>query len=126
GMSILVARFVGAGDEQMADRTVYQAFLTTIALSLGVIAPCGYLVAPWLLDFANATAEVRAEALPYLRISFAASLGMMLFFMIGGALRAAGDARTPMVLGIVMTVLNIALNVVLIAGVGPVPAYGTA
>jgi Na+-driven multidrug efflux pump len=46
--------------------------------------------------------------------------------MLGGALRSAGDARTPMVLGIVMTVLNIALNIVLIRGLGPIPAYGTA
>src|SRR5690606_8508999 len=41
------------------------------------------------------------------------------------ALRSAGDARTPMVLGIAMTVLNLGLNVVLIGGVGPIPAFGT-
>jgi putative MATE family efflux protein len=46
--------------------------------------------------------------------------------MLGGALRSAGDARTPMVLGIVMTVLNLVLNVILIGGFGPIPAYGTA
>src|SRR5690606_27111157 len=120
GMSILVARFVGAGDEIMADRTVYQAFLSALFLSVAVLAPVGYLSAPLLLDFVNATPAVQAEALPYLRISFVYSVGMMLFFMIGGALRAAGDSRTPMILGIVMTVLNVALNLVLI------PWYGTA
>lgn len=126
GMSILVSRFVGAGDEQMADRTVYQAFLTAIGLSVAVIAPVGYIAAPWLLGFVNATPAVQAEALPFLRISCLYSLGMLLFFMIGGALRAAGDARTPMILGIAMTVLNIAINLVLIPGLGPIPAYGTA
>jgi Na+-driven multidrug efflux pump len=39
GMSVLVARFVGAGDAERADRTVYQAFLTSIGLSFGVLAP---------------------------------------------------------------------------------------
>jgi putative MATE family efflux protein len=126
GMSILVARFVGANDELMADRTVYQAFLTATFLSLVVLAPIGYAVSPGLLEFVNATPAVQAEALPYLRISFVYSLGTLLFFMIGGALRAAGDARTPMVLGIGMTVLNVVLNVVLIRGLGPIPAYGTA
>jgi putative MATE family efflux protein len=53
------------------------------------------------------------------------SSGMMVFFMLGGALRSAGDARTPMMLGIAMTVLNIVLNVVLIRGLGPIPAFGT-
>lgn len=126
GMSILVSRFVGANDEQMADRTVYQAFLTAIGLSLLVIAPFGYFAAPWLLSLVNATPAVQAEALPFLRISCVFSAGMLLFFMIGGALRAAGDARTPMILGIALTVLNIAFNLVLIPGLGPIPAYGTA
>jgi putative MATE family efflux protein len=126
GMSVLVARFVGAGDEENADRTVYQAFLTAIGLSLGVLAPLGYVLSPALLDFVNATPAVKAQALPFLRIMFVYSSGMLVFYMLGGALRSAGDARTPMVLGIAMTVLNIVLNIVLIRGLGPIPAYGTA
>ena len=126
GMSVLVARFVGAGDEEMADRTVYQAFLTATALSVGILAPIGYLAAPLLLKMVNAAPNVQAQALPFLRIMFVFSGGMLVFFMLGGALRAAGDARTPMIMGIVMTLANIVLNVVFIRGLGPIPAYGTA
>ena len=125
GMSVLVARFVGAGESDKADRTVYQAFITAVALSFGVIAPLGYFISPWLLDFVNAAPAVHAQALPFIRIMFLFSGGMMLFFMLGIALRSAGDARTPMILGVVMTVLNAALNVVLIRGLGPIPAFGT-
>jgi putative MATE family efflux protein len=125
GMGVLVARFAGAGDEAMVDRTVYQAFLTAIGLSIGILAPVGYFLSPFLLDLVHATPEVKAEALPFIRIMFGCSSGMLIFFMLGGALRSAGDARTPMVLGITMTVLNIALNIVLIRGLGPIPAFGT-
>src|SRR5215831_15804504 len=125
GMSVLVSRFAGAGNEDEVDHVVYQAFLTAMALSLGILAPIGYVLSPWLLDLVNAAPQVQAEALPFLRTMFVFSSGMMVFFMIGGALRSAGDARTPMVLGVTMTVLNIALNVVLIRGLGPIPAYGT-
>src|SRR5690606_18065307 len=125
GISILVARFAGADDPEKVDRTVYQAFLTAIGLSVLIMAPIGYLLSPTLLELVNAAPEVRAEALPFLRVMFLFSVGMMLFFMLGGALRSAGDARTPMVLGIAMTVLNLGLNVVLIGGVGPIPAFGT-
>jgi putative MATE family efflux protein len=68
---------------------------------------------------------VQVEALPYLRTMFAGSIGMMLFFMLGGALRSAGDAKTPLRLGLAMTVLNIVFNIVLIRGLGPIPALGT-
>jgi putative MATE family efflux protein len=126
GMSVLVARFAGAGEEDKVNRTVYQAFLTAIGISLLIMAPLGYFLSPSLLDLVNAAPEVKAEALPFLRIAFLYSSGMLVFFMLGGALRSAGDARTPMILGIVMTVLNIVLNVVLIRGLGPIPAFGTA
>ena len=126
GMSILVARFAGAGDEDKVDRTVYQAFLTAVVLCLGILAPLGWVLTPSLLSLVNAAPEVQAEALPYLRIMFVYSIGMLIFFMLGGALRSAGDARTPLRLGIVMTVLNIVFNIILIPGLGPVPALGTA
>ena len=125
GMSVLVARFAGAGDEEKADRTVYQAFLTAVLLSGVILAPIGYFASPVLLDIVNAAPAVKAEALPFLRIIFAFSGGMMVFFMLGAALRSAGDARTPMVLGIAVTVLNALLNIVLIRGLGPIPRYGT-
>jgi len=126
GMSVLVARFVGAGDEEKADRTVYQAFLTATGISLFILAPIGYLSAPALLRFVNAVPAVQAQALPFLRIMMVFSSGMLIFYMLGGALRSAGDARTPMVMGIALTALNIVLNVVLIRGLGPIPAFGTA
>jgi putative MATE family efflux protein len=125
GMSVLVARFAGAGDEEKVNRTVYQAFLTAIFISLGVMAPIGYFVSPALLNLVNAAPDVQAEALPFLRIMFVFSTGMMIFFMLSGALRSAGDARTPMLLGVSMTVLNLVLNIVLIRGLGPIPAFGT-
>lgn len=124
GMGVLVARFAGAGDADKVNRTVYQAFLTTIVLAVGIMAPVGYLLSPALLEFVNATPEVQAAALPYLRTLFTFGIGLLLFFLLGGAFRAAGDAQTPMRLGILLSVLNCLFNIVLIPGLGPIPAYG--
>ena len=124
GKNILVARFAGAGETEKVNRTVYQGLLTTVFIVFAIIAPVGYFVAPSLLNLVNAEAAVQAEALPYLRTMFLFSGGMMIYFMFSGALRAAGDAKTPMILGIIMTVLNIILNIIFIAGFGPIPAYG--
>src|SRR6185312_6497877 len=79
-----------------------------------------------LLDLVNAAPDVKVQALPYLRIMFVFSSGMLVFFMLGGALRSAGDARTPMIFGIALTVLNLVFNVILIRGLGPIPSFGTA
>jgi len=126
GMGVLVARFTGADEPEKVNRTVYQAFITSVLLVVVVLAPIGYFISPTLLRLVNATAEVQADALPYLRIMFVFSYGMLIFFMLGGALRSAGDAKTPLRLGVALTLLNMMLNVILIRGMGPIPAFGTA
>jgi putative MATE family efflux protein len=125
GMGVLVARFTGANEPEKVNRTVYQAFLTSVMMVVFVLAPIGYVLSPILLDLVNAAPEVQSEALPYLRIMFVFSFGMLMFFMLGGALRSAGDAKTPLRLGIALTALNITLNVIFIRGLGPIPAFGT-
>jgi putative MATE family efflux protein len=125
GMGVLVARFAGANQPEKVNRVVYQAFLTSLVLSI-VMAVVGYIAAPALLNVVKAAPEVQGEALPFLRAMFLGIFGMMLFFMLSGAFRAAGDSRTPMRLGVAMTVLTIVLNVLLIPRFGTIgAAFGT-
>ncbi|HEV8628782.1 MAG TPA: MATE family efflux transporter [Thermoanaerobaculia bacterium] len=121
GMAVLVARFAGANQPEKVNRVVYQAFLTAFALS-ALMAAIGYFAAPALLDSINAAPAVQAEALPFLRAMFVGIFGLMMFFMLGGAFRAAGDPRTPMRLGVAMTVLTIVFNVLLIPRLGTLGA----
>jgi Na+-driven multidrug efflux pump len=52
--------------------------------------------------------------------------GLMMFFMLGGAFRAAGDAQTQLRLGIAMTIMTIVFNIILIPAFGTIgAAYGT-
>jgi len=118
GMGVLVARFTGACEPEKVNRVVQQAFLTSMFLSV-VLAIAGYVLAPYLLDVVRAAPDVKVAALPFLRTMFVGNLGMLVFFMLGGAFRAAGDARTPLRLGIAATVLNAAFNVLLIPRYGP-------
>jgi putative MATE family efflux protein len=120
-----VARFAGANEPEKVNRVVYQAFLTAAGLSV-LLATLGYFSAPALLDLVNASPEVRTHALPFMRAMFLGMFGMMMFFMLSGAFRAAGDPHTPLRLGVTMTVLTIAFNLVLIPAFGTIgAAFGT-
>jgi putative MATE family efflux protein len=121
GMGVLVARFTGAGEHDKVNRVVQQAFLTSLLLS-AVLAVAGYVLAPYLLDVVHAAPPVKQSALPFLRTMFVGNVGMLVFFMLGGAFRAAGDARTPLRLGIAATSLNAVFNVILIPRYGPLGA----
>jgi putative MATE family efflux protein len=121
GMAVLVARFAGADQPEKVNRVVYQAFLTAIGLA-ALMAAVGFLAAPALLGVVHAAPEVRAEALPFLRAMFLGIGGMMFFFLLSGAFRAAGDPRTPLRLGLAITALTIGFNVVLIPRLGTLGA----
>ena len=110
GMGVLVARFAGANEPEKVNRVVYQAFLTAIGMSV-LMAAIGYFSAPALLRIVNAAPEVQHQALPFLRTMFLGIFGMMMFFMLCGAFRAAGDPRTPLRLGVAMTALTVVFNV---------------
>lgn len=118
GMAVLVARFAGANDGDKVNRVVYQGLVTALLLSV-LLAAVGYAASPALLDLINAAPDVQAQALPFLRTMFVGMFGMMMFFMLSSAFRAAGDPRTPLRLGVMMTVLTICFNVTLI------PIFGT-
>src|SRR5687768_2351923 len=118
GMAVLVARFAGANQPDKVNRVAYQAFLTAFALAV-LLAAVGYAAAPALLRLVNAAPDVQAEALPFLRAMFVGIFGMLMFFMLSGAFRAAGDPQTPLRLGVIMTVLTIVFNIILI------PIFGT-
>jgi putative MATE family efflux protein len=125
GMAVLVARFAGANQPDKVNRVVYQAFLTAFGLAV-LLAAVGYAAAPALLRLVNAAPDVRAEALPFLRAMFMGIFGMLMFFMLSGAFRAAGDPQTPLRLGVIMTVLTVVFNVILIPMFGTIgAAFGT-
>jgi putative MATE family efflux protein len=122
GMAVLVARCAGANEPERVNRVVYQAFLTALALS-AMLAAIGYFASPALLRLVNAAPEVQKLALPFLRVIFVGIFGLMMFFMLSAAFRAAGDPKTPLRLGIAMTVLTIVFNVIMIPKLG---AWGAA
>ncbi len=121
GMGVLIARFAGANQPEKVNRVFYQAFLTAAGMSV-TLGAIGWIAAPNLLDLVNAAPEVRVQALPFLRAMLVGIVGMMVFFLLSGALRAAGDARTPLRLGIMMTALTIVFNVILIPRLGTLGA----
>lgn len=124
GMNVMIARYAGRQDRGTISRIFYQTLLCSVLILVGIVAPLGYFVAPHLLDFVQAAPSVQRHALPYLRILFSCGAPLFLMFMITGAFQASGDARTPLKLAVLCTILNMIISAVFIIGIGPFPAMG--
>ena len=119
----MVARAVGAGDRARAGRVAGQSMLLTAVFSCAVGA-VGYWGAPVVLRGLGARGDVIALGTGYLHIVFAGTFFMCVAFVISGVMHGAGDAVTPLFLGILTTACNVILNPLLIFGYLGFPAMG--
>jgi len=106
-----------------------EAFGTGVAifLSLGLAAAIvGWVCAPGLLQMLGTPPDAYDMALIYLRVMFAGMPFMLLSTYLSLALRSVGDSMTPLLLMLPGLVVDIALNPVLILGLGPAPRLGIA
>ena len=123
--TVLIGQSIGRGDIDAARRASGGAIGLAIAFSL-VIAVVGWFASDRILRWLETPAEAFTLAHDYLRVTFVAVPASMLMVMLSMASRGAGDAVTPLRFMILTVVLDIALNPILILGLGPAPRLGIA
>jgi putative MATE family efflux protein len=122
GMAV-VARRIGAWDEEAAGQAAGQTILLGLGASL-LLAGLGLAVARPLLILLGADADVLPLGLAYLRVALAGVFTLVLSFIINSILRGAGEARWSMRVLILSTATTVLLEPVLIFGLGPFPSLG--
>lgn len=113
GGNVVISQYFGAKD----DRGVHDAVHTTlfITLSLSVFFTIvGYFMVPNMLRLMSTPNDVFEEAKVYLQIYFIGILGLMVYNMGSGILRAVGNSRYPLYFLILSAALNIILDFVFV------------
>ena len=124
GVSVVVSQYYGAGD----TKKVKETFVTSIyvaVIATAVITAVGMLTAKPLLRLLQTSDELIGNAHTYLMIIFAGCFGTMLYNWISSVLRSLGNSVLPLVFLIVSSVLNIVLDIALIAWI-PLGVAGAA
>ena len=115
GATVVIAHSYGAEDRERLSRAVH----TSLAFSLGagaLLSAVGILSAPMTLALTKNPADIMEPSVLYLRLYFVGMIPMMLFNMGAGILRAVGDSRRPLYYLVVFCLLNILLDLLLVAG----------
>ncbi len=123
GAAAVVARCFGARDRDTARRALNQSLLLAVVIGL-IVTAVVLLAAPALAAILTQTPGARDLFTTYVRID---ALGYTLFgvmLVCGGAVRAAGDTRTPMAIMIVVNVVNVLVSASLVFGLVGLPKLG--
>ena len=123
GTTVLVARFTGAREPANAARVLKQSVLLGVALGV-LLAGVGVPLSKPIVAVMGAEPDVVELGGGYLQVTFLTSAAMTLTFVLGAALRGAGDSRTPMLVALGINAVNVAVAYVLIFGHLGLPALG--
>lgn len=117
GVAIPVARAFGAGDLPAMRRAVTAGVVISVGMAV-VITLVGTVGSGALLTWMGTPPELMGTAATFLAVLFSGSAATVAFAFLSSVIRALGDSRTPLVFLVVSCVLNAALVVLFVAGLG--------
>ena len=113
GAGVVISQYYGAKQHDKVQETVHTAILMTLGIGV-LFTVIGISMIPLMLKLINMPDTVIGEATTYLSIYFSGLLGLMLYNIGAGILRAVGDSQRPFYFLVVCAVLNTVLDLVFV------------
>ena len=113
GAGVVISQYYGAKKYDKVQDTVHTAILMTIILAV-IFTFLGIAMAPFMIRFMKTPESVIPESTAYLTIYFSGVIGLMLYNIGSGILRAVGDSQRPFYFLVVSAVLNTVLDLVFV------------
>lgn len=113
GAGVVISQYYGAAKTEEVRKTVHTSIMMTIILGL-IFTGLGIALIPGMLALMNTPAEVIPESTAYLTIYFSGVLGLMLYNIGSGILRAVGDSTRPFYYLVVSAVINTVLDLIFV------------
>ena len=113
GAGVVISQYYGAGRQDKVREAVHTALLMTFLLGLAFTA-LGIGMTPVMLRFMKTPAEVLPQSTAYLTIYFGGVMGLLIYNMGSGILRAVGDSTRPFCFLVVSATVNIVLDLLFV------------
>lgn len=113
GAGVVISQYYGAHREDDVQRAVHTAITMTLIMAV-IFSIVGIAMTPFMLRLMKMPDNVVPEATRYLTIYFGGIIGLMLYNIGSGILRAVGDSQRPFYFLVVCAILNTALDLVFV------------
>ena len=113
GAGVVISQYYGARRHREVHDTVHTAIAMTLVLGV-LFTGIGLGMIPYMLRLMNTPENVLPESTAYLTIYFSGILGLMIYNIGAGILRAVGDSKRPFYFLVVCAVMNTVLDLVFV------------
>ena len=110
---VVISQYYGAKRFAEVEKTVHTAIAMTLILGIAFTG-LGLFMTPYMLTLMKTPENVLPESTAYLTIYFSGILGLMLYNIGAGILRAVGDSKRPFYYLVVCAVMNTVLDLVFV------------
>lgn len=117
GAGVVISQYYGAHRHEDVQRTVHTSIMMTLILGI-FFTILGIAITPYMLALMKTPQDVLPEAKTYLYIYFSGILGLMLYNIGAGILRAVGDSQRPFYFLVVCAVINTVLDLLFVLKLG--------
>ena len=113
GAGGVISQYYGAKKYDDVERTVHTAIVMTLIIGVAFTF-LGLGMIPYMLRLMKTPENVMPESTAYLTIYFSGLMGLMLYNIGAGILRAVGDSRRPFYFLVVCAIMNTVLDLVFV------------
>ncbi len=115
GATVIISQYYGARDGQNVSRAVHTAIAMAIAGG-AALSVLGIALSPAALAWMNTPEDIIGPSIVYIRIYFLGMIPSLIYNLGSGVLRAVGDSKRPLYFLMISCLVNIVLDVILVAG----------
>jgi len=113
GAGVVISQYYGAQKHDKVSHAVHTAILMTVIMGI-VFTGIGLAMTPYMLELMKTPENVLPESTAYLTIYFSGVLGLMIYNIGAGILRAVGDSQRPFYFLVVCAIMNTVLDLVFV------------
>lgn len=113
GAGVVISQYYGAKREEDVSRAVHTSVVMTLIIGV-IFTFIGIGMTPIMLRLMKTPPEVLPESSAYLTIYFSGLMGLMLYNIGSGILRAVGDSQRPFYFLVVCAILNTVLDLLFV------------
>lgn len=113
GAGVVISQYYGAKRYDKVQDTVHTSMVMTLVLA-AIFTVVGIFMTPYMLHFMKTPDNVFPESKTYLTIYFAGIIGLMVYNIGSGILRAVGDSKRPFYFLVVSAILNTVLDLLFV------------
>ncbi len=117
GAGVVISQYYGARDRENMRRAIHTSVVFSLLMGIA-LSVIGVAASPWMIRAMRTPGSVIEGAEEYLHIYFLGAVGLVMYNMGAGILRAIGDSRRPLYFLILSSVLNVVLDLLFVVRFG--------